>query len=374
MIFFLDESGHDLQEAPYEVRAAVAVPDGTLWELLQEMLDLEKTHFGMPLGEVGGELKGKKLLSKKRFKHAKQCGLLTADYRRNLVRAFLQRGAIAKQRKENLVPQSHELAAYAQAGHAYVRDALNAARRRQCKAFAAIVDKFAQKPSNKVFLRKDYRYLLDRFSRHTKSISEYETGLMVFDQTEVSDSRRLLRQMESYANETLTGYRMTRQLVPAPFFVDSRLTPVVQLADLVAYIVNWNVRFGKAVADSREELREFGKIVREMEWSGTNRDELGGREWKSFGFFFVKSLLDKKDERKPSTAKNEGIGTQPTPRKDRQEPHKGGLKSAEEELLLPLDLSNPPTKKSGPRPATRPSRRNHLGDELFSDIDDDSPS
>jgi hypothetical protein len=369
MIFFLDESGQDLHEAPYEVRAAVDVPNEALWGLLQEMIALEKKHFGVALAEVGGESKGKKLLSRKRFAHAKQCRLLAEDYRRNLVRAFLQRGAISKHRKQPFVPYAEELAAYAQAGHAYVKDVLNAARRRQCKAFAAIVDKRVARPENQVFLRKDYRYLLDRFSRHTQSISDHETGLMVFDQTEASDSRRLLQQMESYANETVTGYRTSQRLVPAPFFVDSRLTPVVQLADLVAYIVNWGIRFGKVTAERRDELKDFSRIVREMEWSGNEPDELGTRSWISYGFFHVKSLLDRvKDEE--ISEKKKGADTQSAPRKDQQKPSGEGLKSAQEQSLLPLDLSNIELKSSEAKIEKKPKP---FMEELFGQ-DDDLPT
>lgn len=375
MIFFLDESGQDLHDAPYEVRAAVAVPNEILWPLLQQMKEIERRHFGLALTEVAGESKGKKLLSNKRFRHARQCGLLGEEYRRNLVRAFLQRGAIAKQKKEAFSPQSQELAAYAQAGHAYVKEVLNVACTLQCKAFAAIVDKKAQRPANQVFLRKDYRYLLDRFSQHTKSISEGETGLMVFDQTETTDSRRLLQQMESYANETRTGYQMTPHLVPAPFFVDSRLTPVIQLADLVAYIVNWGVRFGKVIAHQREELKEFTRIVRELEWVGKKPDELGVRNWTTYGFFHVSTLLDKNDTPhgvKNKEAKSKGTDTQSVPHKDQQKPHKGGLKSASEQSLLPLDLSTFPDERNSKASKKIPEKPESMHSQLFGDSNDDS--
>jgi hypothetical protein len=35
MLFFIDESGHDHGEAPYEVLAAVAVSERDLWNLIQ---------------------------------------------------------------------------------------------------------------------------------------------------------------------------------------------------------------------------------------------------------------------------------------------------------------------------------------------------
>ncbi|MFW6053116.1 MAG: DUF3800 domain-containing protein, partial [Desulfosalsimonas sp.] len=59
---FIDESGQDRKESPYEVLAGVAVKDSELWNLIQRIHDLEQDIFGMRISEGALELKAKKLL------------------------------------------------------------------------------------------------------------------------------------------------------------------------------------------------------------------------------------------------------------------------------------------------------------------------
>jgi len=44
-------------------------------------------------------------------------------------------------------------------------------------------------------------------------------------------------------------------------FVHSELTTSVQLADLAAYIIAWNVRLGRMARDRREEMDVLGETV-----------------------------------------------------------------------------------------------------------------
>lgn len=44
---FLDESGHDLKESPYEVLAGVSVEDRDLWNLIEAIKDAEERNFGL---------------------------------------------------------------------------------------------------------------------------------------------------------------------------------------------------------------------------------------------------------------------------------------------------------------------------------------
>ncbi len=62
MLLFVDESGTDRREAPYEVLAGVAIRERNLWPLIQAIRAAEREHFGMLLRETLVEFKGKKLL------------------------------------------------------------------------------------------------------------------------------------------------------------------------------------------------------------------------------------------------------------------------------------------------------------------------
>jgi len=92
MLFFIDESGHDHGEAPYEVLAAVAVSERDLWNLIQAVRSAEIEFFGIHFSEVGVEFKGKKLLKNKTFRHARQGPPIEPARRRDLVREFLLKG------------------------------------------------------------------------------------------------------------------------------------------------------------------------------------------------------------------------------------------------------------------------------------------
>lgn len=68
--FFIDESGQDHKDSPYEVLAGVAVKDACLWSLIQAIQEAELVHFGIRYSHGDRELKGKKILKKKVFTHA----------------------------------------------------------------------------------------------------------------------------------------------------------------------------------------------------------------------------------------------------------------------------------------------------------------
>ena len=72
MLLFLDESGTDRCEAPYEVLAGVAIREGCFVAAHPGDPHAEREHFGALLGETGAELKGKKLLKTKVFRLAGQ--------------------------------------------------------------------------------------------------------------------------------------------------------------------------------------------------------------------------------------------------------------------------------------------------------------
>jgi hypothetical protein len=114
------------------------------------------------------------------------------------------------------------------------------------------------------FLRKDYAYLFERFYHLVESRSGAEQGLVVFDELERVQSHLLVDQMARYFQETATGRRRAARVIPEPFFVHSHLTTGVQLADLVAYVISWNVRVGQMGVERRDEMDGLGEAVRRL--------------------------------------------------------------------------------------------------------------
>jgi type I restriction enzyme R subunit len=57
-LLFMDESGHNHKELPYEVRGGYALADTHLWPFVQDVLRLELSCFGARLAEYKSEVKG----------------------------------------------------------------------------------------------------------------------------------------------------------------------------------------------------------------------------------------------------------------------------------------------------------------------------
>ena len=95
-LLFLDESGHDHKNMPYEVRGGIAIHAGELWPFVQSMQRLEFDSFGCQLHQYRKELKGSTLLDRKRFKFARQLSLMAPESRRKHSRGFLTKGLEGK--------------------------------------------------------------------------------------------------------------------------------------------------------------------------------------------------------------------------------------------------------------------------------------
>ncbi len=260
-LLFLDESGHDLKDSPYEVLAGVAVEDRDLWNLICAVQQSEEMHFGQRYADEEREMKAKRLLKRKVFRHATQSTPIPAAERRELARLCLQDGSTATR---------EQLTALAQAKIAFVEDVLGICERFRCRVFASAVDRDAPR-SERNFLRKDYAYI---FERYFYFLEDHDAlGLVVFDELERSQSHLLVDQMARYFTHEGRGEVRAGRVVPEPFFVHSHLTTGVQLADLVAYTIAWNVRVGKMGRPARTELDPLGQLVSRLRYRAVR--ELG---------------------------------------------------------------------------------------------------
>lgn len=293
MLLFIDESGHDHREAPYEVLAGVAIRERDLWNLIQAIRDAELEFFGLHMAEVGLEFKGRKLLKRKTVGFAAEGAPIEVNQRRNLVRQLLQKGW---QRSQGMTVDDvkfNELVAYGQTTIAFVRRVFELATRYQARIFAAMVSTSAPRHADPLFLRKDYAYLFERFYHYLEAISQDEMGLIVFDELEKAQSRILLGQLEKYFLESGTGYQRSSRIVPEPFFVHSDLTTAVQLADLAAYCLNWGLRLKSMTAPTRTEIEPLGRMVYDMKYTGTWFDEATQQEKPLYGIFYLDDLRPK---------------------------------------------------------------------------------
>jgi Protein of unknown function (DUF3800) len=290
MLLFLDESGTDHKQAPYEVLAGLSISEERAWPLIQVIHASQLEHFGVRLADVLKEFKGSQLLKTKTFRLAQQMDSIPSDQRRELAISLLEKGRLSRETGVQSNVSKAELTAYAQASLAYARRVLELCDLYGVRTFASVIDPNAPRSINRK-LRKDIMYLLERF--HI-SLGNKGHGLIVFDELDVTQSKRVAAQILDYFENTSTGRRRATRILPEPFFVHSDLTTLVQVADLIAYCINWGLRFeGQMTAPVRLELRELSDLVEKIEFRTTqNKRHVRG-------FCFLKDLRGKKEKAMP---------------------------------------------------------------------------
>jgi len=281
---FVDESGGLGQESPYFVLAGIAVEDRDLWNLVLALQEAEIRIFGRRYTSGSRELKAKKILKKKTFRLAQLPLNVSEEEQRALSKKALDAGYTAGRL---------ELAALSKAKLQYTREALDICARFHCKAFASIVHKNSPAPNPRL-LRKDYAYLFERFSYYLEDIAPASLGIIVFDELEKSQSHILVDQMDTYFKRTAKGRQRASYIIPEPFFVHSDLTTGIQLADMVAYIISWGLRFEGMTEPQRPELKEFADQVVRLRARAVR--EVGGNPNYPIWSFAVIADLRSKDE------------------------------------------------------------------------------
>ena len=253
---FVDESGQDQRDSPYEVLAGVAIEDKKIWPLICQISDAQEHFFGFRVFE-GMELEAKamKLLKTKVFKHAAQMDPMPHEERKRLAKEILEDGtAVSRPR----------LTALAQAKIAYCEFVLTLARRHGAQVFATMVPRTAPRPPRDEGMRKDYAFFLERYYHFLNQKPGDPMGFLVFDELDKTACHVLLGQISRYFQRTRNGRARSRLIVPEPFFVHSDLTSLVQVADLVAYLVSWGLRLPQMPVSTRPELATLVSVVDRM--------------------------------------------------------------------------------------------------------------
>jgi hypothetical protein len=282
---FLDESGHDHKNCPYEVRGGIALHIKNLWSFVKGMQALEIRCFGESLHKFNLELKGVRLLKKKRFRIAGQLPEIEESTRRKLTLSFLTKGATgAAQTKAEFAAHSQSCLCIAQG----VFELLSA---HGAKIFASVIPQSARKPLSGVpkdFLRKDQVFLFERFYHFLES--EQEHGLIVMDETDKALDREFVTRLQTYFTRTQTGRFRASLIVPSPVFVDSDMAYPIQAADICIYCINWGFRLENVGMNSacRPEIRDrFLPWLQKMQFHGERRE--GDKIWPLHGIIYVQN-------------------------------------------------------------------------------------
>jgi hypothetical protein len=274
-LLFTDESGTDHSHSPYEVLAGVAVEDSRTWNLITAIQEAEIKYFGRRITIDAAELKGKNVLKRKTFRLASQLSAIPDNERLMLASAVLIEGQKAKAAGREADVTRPQLTALGQARLAFVSKVLELCAQHQVRTFAAIVDRDAPRPKGD-FLRKDYACLFERFFYFLEEQPPNQHGLVVFDELERSRSRLLLDQMGRYFQTTAVGRMRSSRILPEPMFVRSDLTSLIQVADLIAYVIAWGVRIpGRMTRPYRQELRPFADAVLALRHKAVRQEDSG---------------------------------------------------------------------------------------------------
>lgn len=227
------------------------------------------------------ELKGSRILEKKRFRCASQGELLDDLARRKHALAFLRHG------EAHTSPSEIEFRAFGQACLQMGRGVFRLLQAHEGKIFAAVVPRSTKKPATfqaDEYLRRDQVFLLERYFNYISARNE--TGLLVFDETDRTADSHFIRQIERYFTRTAQGRFRSTAIVPVPIFVSSDLTRAIQAADICIYALNWGFRSGKTmVAECRPEIEnEFCAWIRTLQASGKTVTADGTHRWYSVVF------------------------------------------------------------------------------------------
>ncbi len=265
MLLFVDESGIDRAKTPYEILGGIALRQHNLWNFILSVQEKEMDAFGVRLKDVGVEMKGKKMLKRKRFRLAAQLPPIDdRNKRRDLAMACLVKGL-----KNSAAPREkqtrEEITAYSQAALYFVDQLIDLCFRYDVKVFASIVNPDAPRPDVNV-LHKDYSYLFERYFNYVEDTSRHAMGMIVFDELEKAQARILVNQMGEYFLKTQNGRERSARIIPEPFFVHSDLTTAIQVADILIYILNWGYRkSAKLKKICRDELVPYAERIHRLQ-------------------------------------------------------------------------------------------------------------
>lgn len=290
MLFFVDESGIDRTSSEYEVLAAVSIKEAVLWEFIKSEHQLEVDFFGSRLSDHRAELKGSKLLSRKRFRFANQRLNVSPDDQKTLAASILAKGVLTAGTGSTPTATAKEYTAFGKASVEFVDNLLDLSSAFDIHVFAVAVDPGVPRPVVEEKLRKDYVYLFERMFYYLEDTGGNEQGLVVFDELEKAKARLLIDQVGNYFLRTAKGKERSRRIVPEPFFVHSDLTTLIQLADIVAYVINFGFRAGpKMTKPARPELVPYAQKIGGMQYKA-RRDGPDGKSHIIFGITCLDDL------------------------------------------------------------------------------------
>lgn len=114
------------------------------------------------------------------------------------------------------------------------------------------------------FLPEMYRQLLQRVNTFVSDNYPGQTAIMLFDARDDNTNQRIAVSFSNFLFRSPWGQKLDKVL-DTPFFVNSAVTPGIQIADVTAYCVN------QRYAGRRGFIEDFSRMFRELSF---NREDL----------------------------------------------------------------------------------------------------
>jgi len=282
-LLFCDESGHDHKNTPLEVRGGLAFPVGKIGMFSAAFEKLKLDCFGTEFIARNPEVKGSRLLSRKKFCFAEQEEILGQSARIRGINRLLEA------QSQKMSPPARGFSALGQAGLLFADELFKLFEQYGCVLFASAIPKGVKAPTADQYtnyLRKDFIFLQERFFYFLEE--KDSTGILVFDQTETQQDRKYIRRVYEYYSKTENGRERAERICPVPLFIDSELSPCIQAADVCLYCVNWGFRRRewKFSGEERSEIADrYARYCGKLQYRGVAYNN--GKSYPSYGIIFV---------------------------------------------------------------------------------------
>jgi len=189
---------------------------------------------------------------------------LTKEEREGKAIALLDRRSLTK------LPSKRE---YAESLFAWLRDF-------DLKVFAMVMERPQHQPyEGPDFLNTQHRWLLERIDRFMEREHPDQMAIPIFDGQDPTNNERFSDCFSNFMARTRIG-RSMQHIVPSPLFVDSSLTPGIQIADVFAYVTRLNyeqkLHLGAVSDPYLSAVRRYAAIVRDKT---INYDRGNGQFW-----------------------------------------------------------------------------------------------
>lgn len=228
MLIFIDESGHPrpTDPSPFSILSAIALKTECSRDFSRELFNLKKEFKGIE-NPHEWEIKGRKLIGGR-----------------------------------YVSPRTRE----------FIEEIFALCRLYDVKVFASIMER----PKDEILdvdvnphIHDLYTYLMERVNRYIFEKYPERRAVFLFDSRDRMTNEKLAIIFTDFLYKTKTGWEC-KHILDTPFFVNSKVTPGIQIADLFAYTINqrFQKRGGKLM---RKYYKEIKKI--QFEWESEEKED-----------------------------------------------------------------------------------------------------